>query len=294
MKYPEKTDLHMHTTVSDGTDTPEKLIDRVKEAGITFFSVTDHDAVKGCARIARALTAEDPGFLPGVEFSCKDELGQYHILGYGYDADAAPIKRIVEKGHTFRMSKLEKRLSFLQKQFGFVFSREDRDALFSLDNPGKPHIANMMVKYGYARDKEEAIKGYLNRIASGGEYVRPEEAIAAVIASGGVPVLAHPSFGRGDELITGGEMEARLDRLTGFGLQGVEAFYSGFSEQLRDEMLGLAARRGLYVTAGSDYHGQNKQVRLGDTGLTGAEEYPEGLRRFLDRVINGKSTGGNV
>lgn len=292
MRYPEKIDLHMHTTVSDGTDTPAELAERVREAGITLFSVTDHDAVKGCRELLKADGI--PHFITGVEFSCRDGEGSYHILGYDYDARSAPINEAVARGHALRLEKLRRRLGFLSEKFGFTFGEEDVRRLGKLYNPGKPHIANMMVEYGYAETKEQAIKDCLNKLRTGGGYIPPEEAIAAIRASGGVPVLAHPSFGRGDELITGGDMDRRLRRLIGFGLEGVEAFYSGFTPGLRDEMLGFAERYGLYVTAGSDYHGKNKSVRLGETGLTSPDGYPEGLIRFLHRVGWDNNTGGNI
>ena len=79
-------------------------------------------------------------------------------------------------------------------------------------------------------------------------------------------------------------MDARLRRLIGFGLQGVEAFYSGFPDKLIRENISFADRYGLFVTAGSDYHGQNKLIRLGDTNLCPPEEYPDGLKRFLDET----------
>ena len=80
-------------------------------------------------------------------------------------------------------------------------------------------------------------------------------------------------------------MVERIERLIGFGLQGLEGFYSGFTPRIRREMLSLAERYDLYVTAGSDYHGRNKLIELGDTGLEG-QDYPEGLQRFLDRVLS--------
>ena len=79
-------------------------------------------------------------------------------------------------------------------------------------------------------------------------------------------------------------MEHRLRRLTGYGLQGVEAFYSGFTERLQTDMLDFAERFDLYVTAGSDYHGTNKMISLGDNNLEDALQAPEGLRRFLKDV----------
>ena len=284
MDCPHKIDLHMHTTVSDGTDSPEEIISRVKEAGIELFSVTDHDAVKGCAIIQGLLKAGDPAFITGVEFSCKDEEGQYHILGYGYDTESPSIREAVAAGHGFRISKLQKRLDFLENEFGFTFSNEDVTALRALANPGKPHIGNLMVKYGYASTKEEAILNYINKFHEGSGYVRPEDAIKSILDAGGIPVLAHPSYGRGDELIIGDAMDRRLRRLIDYGLRGVEAFYSGFTAKLQNEMLLFAERFGLYVTAGSDYHGQNKLVQLGNTNLPAAEDRPDGLQRFLDAV----------
>lgn len=281
---PIAIDLHMHTTVSDGTDSPGELIERVKEAGIELFSVTDHDAVKGCEIIKPLLREGDPAFITGAEFSCKDGEGQYHILGYGYDKRAPSIRDVVAAGHALRMSKLDKRLRFLKREFGFTFSDEDIAALHYLDNPGKPHIGNLMVKYGYASTKKEAIQQYINKFHAGSEYIRPEDAIRAILAAGGIPVLAHPSYGRGDEIIVGDAMDKRLRRLISYGLSGVEAFYSGFTPKLQEEILSFAERYGLYVTAGSDYHGKNKLVRLGDTNLKSVGEYPEGLLRFLDAV----------
>lgn len=284
MEFSGKIDLHMHTTVSDGTDTPEGIVARVREAGIGLFSVTDHDAVKAGRIIPPLLTEGDPAFLTGVEFSCRDEEGKYHILGYGYDPDAEPVRELSENGHRLRIAKVRARLDFLREEFGFSFPQEELKALFALDNPGKPHIANMMVRHGYAQSKEQAIKEYINRIRFRKEFIRPEEAICGILGGGGIPILAHPSYGDGDQLILGEEMDRRLRHLMDLGVQGVEAFYSGFSPQMCREMLFFAERYELYVTAGSDYHGTNKMVMLGDTGLGDPDEWPEGLRSFLKDV----------
>ena len=282
MDFAGKIDLHMHSTVSDGTDTPAEILQRVKENGIRLFSLTDHDAVKGSREIMSLWQEGDPCFLCGAEFSCKDEEGKYHILGYGYDPDSEGVNSIVRLGHSYRIGKVKERLEFLKKEFGFAFPDFELQKLFAMDNPGKPHIGNLMVKYKYAETKEKAIKEFINRIHFETEYVRPEEAIAGILKSGGIPVLAHPSYGSGDELIIGDEMDKRLQKLIGFGLQGVEAFYSGFTARLRDEILGFAEKYDLYVTAGSDYHGKNKLIDLGDTGLDENTEMPEGMKRFLN------------
>ena len=279
-----KIDLHMHSTVSDGTDTPEELLQRVREAGITLFALTDHDAVKGCGMIRKALRPGDPALLNGVEFSCRDEEGKYHILGYQYDPESEAIRQIVEAGHQMRIRKVKARLEALRTAFGFSLPEEEIRRLFALDNPGKPHIGNLMVKYGYAETKNQAIREYINKAQIRSEYLRPEDAIRGILAGGGIPVLAHPAFGSGEQMIIGDEMDRRLRRLTEFGLQGLECFYSGFTPELRAEELGFAEKYGLYVTAGSDYHGKNKQVCLGDTGLSEAPEMPDGMRRFLGKI----------
>lgn len=284
-----KIDLHMHSTVSDGTDTPEELLDHVRRAGIELFALTDHDAVKGCAVIRRARKDGDPLFINGAEFSCRDEEGKYHILGYGYDPDSPAIQHIIEKGHSLRMLKVTARLNFIREKFGFTFPEREIQALLSLDNPGKPHIGNLMVKYGYAATKEQAIDEYINQAKFRSEYIRPEEAIEGILRGGGIPVLAHPAYGSGSELILGDDMDQRLHKLIGFGLKGVEGFYSGFTPKLVAETLSLAEKYGLYVTAGSDYHGKNKLVALGKTHLhlDSGQAMPEGMRRFLEEVNPG-------
>ncbi len=142
-----------------------------------------------------------------------------------------------------------------------------------------------MVEYGYAPSKESAIWDYLNQARFPDEYVRPGEAIRGILGSGGIPVLAHPAYGSGDELILGPQLDLRIRRLADMGLQGLEAFYSAFSPQLTAETLSLAEKYDLYVTAGSDYHGRNKPlIRLGSTGLDEAETVPDGVKRFLEAI----------
>ena len=284
MTYPKKIDLHMHSTVSDGTDTPEEILGYVKEAGIELFAITDHDAIKGGKQVRECLKEGDPQFVTGVEFSCRDEEGQYHILGYNYDPDAEPVQELVDRGHSIRMNKVRARIELLESKFGFTFPKEEIDKLLSQDNPGKPHIANLMTKYGYAPSRDVAMKQYLNQLRVRMGYIRPKEAITAILKSGGIPVLAHPSYGNGDQLILREDMDRRLRFLKEYGLRGVEAFYSGFNARLTREVLDFADKYDLLVTAGSDYHGRNKLVVLGETGLEPGTEYPERLCRFLEEI----------
>ena len=106
MNYPKRLDLHIHTSVSDGTDDPREIAAIAKNAGIELFSVTDHDSAAGSIRAMQSLKQGDPSFITGVEFSCRDEEGQFHILGYGYDPSAGSIVKAEEKGHDLRIIKV--------------------------------------------------------------------------------------------------------------------------------------------------------------------------------------------
>lgn len=287
MNKPTKIDLHMHTTVSDGTDRPEEILVKVMETGIDLFSVTDHDAIAGCGVIHDILKSGDekyPRFISGVEFNSQDEEGKYHILGYCYDSTAPSIVGLVEKAHAMRQDKVNRRFDFLKEEFGFEFSEEDVAELKARDNPGKPHFANLMVKYGYAPDKDTAISDYINKRSFKELHVEPGEAIAAILEADGIPILAHPAYGSGDELIIGEDMEKRLARLMDMGIAGLEAFYSGFTDKIRAQMLNLAEKHHLYVTAGSDYHGKNKLVTMGDTNMKSMDEAPASMLRFLEAI----------
>ena len=297
-------DLHIHTVASDGTDTPEELLAKIRDAGICVFSITDHDGISSCTRMRellgdtfgmpeipgadpRSTGQTDPIFLPGVEFSCEDEKGKYHILGYGYRTETGGVFRTVEDTHARRMRKLDARLDFIREQFGFVFSEEDLDKLHRLSNPGKPHIGNLMVQYGYAPSRNEAIKKYLNQFTTPDSHIRPEEAVSAILEDSGIPVLAHPIYGDGDQIILGEELDERVRRLKDFGLMGLECYYSGFVSKEEKTMLKLADKYDMLVTAGSDYHGRNKLIQLGDTGYSPDPEELPRLQAFLTAVFAG-------
>ena len=119
----------MHSTISDGTNTPEELLALVRDAGIPLFAVTDHDAIKAYGIIREIRTAEDPYLISGVEFSCRDELGHYHILGYGYDPDSTPVQNVVKHGHQLRMKKVKKEGSRSFRTNLVLLSRRRRSSI---------------------------------------------------------------------------------------------------------------------------------------------------------------------
>ena len=276
-------DLHMHSIYSDGTDTPAALLKKVKAAGIDLFSLTDHDSCDGCAEMQKVLQPDDPAFMYGVEFSCRDNKGKYHILGYGYDPEKSSILEAVQITHSARMDKAKNRLRFLEENYGFAFSEEEQNEFLALENPGKPHLAKMMLARGYVADKAEAFRilgGYHGKE----RYLSPEEAIDAILFADGIPVLAHGILADGSKVLTEEATEERISRLKAYGLMGLECYYSGFTELQKSSMLKFAEIYNLFVTAGSDYHGANKTVKLGNTN----QPSPEVMQRFykaLSRLL---------
>ncbi|MGN0405014.1 MAG: PHP domain-containing protein [Bariatricus sp.] len=276
-------DLHMHSIYSDGTDTPSSLLQKVKAAGIDLFSLTDHDSCDGCVEMQKVLQPDDPAFIYGVEFSCRDGKGKYHILGYGYDPEKSSIIEAVQITHSARLDKAKNRLKYLEDQYGFVFSEEEQNEFFALENPGKPHLAKMMLARGYVTEKSEAFRilgGYHGKE----RYLSPEEAIDAILFADGIPVLAHGILADGSKVLTEEETEERISRLKVNGLMGVECYYSGFTDLQKNIMLKFAETYNLFVTAGSDYHGANKTVKIGNTN----QPSPEVMQRFykaLSRLL---------
>ena len=153
-------DLHMHSVYSDGTDTPRALLQRVRAAGLDIFALTDHDTAQGCAAVRALLEPGDAAFVEGIEFSCQDGEGKYHVLGYGFDAEKPSIRAVADFTHHTRILKMQNRFGYLARRFGFTFTEEERSQLLALKNPGKPHFVDMMLKKGYVKTKMEGFEAF--------------------------------------------------------------------------------------------------------------------------------------
>ena len=278
-------DMHIHTTASDGTDDPAVLLRNLKDKGIRSFSVTDHDTFSGCQPVAE-LVSRDPWFrfTWGIELSCRDDHGKYHILGYGFRPEGESIRAAVQEAHENRMSKVRVRLDYLAEHFGIRLTEEELQALLANPNPGKPHFGNLLVQKGIAPDRDTAIRDYVNKCPTLHLALDPGNAIREIRESGGIPILAHGYFGNGEQNLGMEELTERVDRLLELGLMGVECFYSRYTRQQQEDLLSLAEKRNLLISAGSDYHGTNKRVALGQTGLGEEADWPAGLRRLTEML----------
>lgn len=259
-------DLHIHTTASDGSDTPAELAKKVTAAGLRLFSVTDHDTVEGALEM-EALVPEGVRYVRGVEFSCVDPAGKCHILGYGYDPDHPAFRSALEEGRQLRLEKLERRLEKLRREYGVELTSREEAWLLSRNSPGKPHLGRLLLDRGMAATLDEAIQTYLKKDVPGRDRIEASKAVAAITASGGFPVWAHPLGGEGEKRISPEKFEGLLAALTAWGIRGLECRYSRYSAEEARFLLDRAEALGLTPTGGSDYHGANKQgIVLGGLG----------------------------
>ena len=245
-------DLHMHSVYSDGTDTPRALLQRVRAAGLDIFALTDHDTAQGCAAVRALLEPGDAAFVEGIEFSCQDGEGKYHVLGYGFDAEKPSIRAAADFAHHTRILKMQNRFGYLARRFGFTFTEEERSQLLALKNPGKPHFVDMMLKKGYVKTKMEGFEAF-SGCPDTEPTLSPEEAIDAIIQAKGIPVLAHGILADGSKKTVGGGNRRPGGAAEGGGASGPGVLLlPAFTPRQREIMLALAERCRLLVTAGSD------------------------------------------
>ena len=265
MKTYNKADLHLHTTASDGSDSARELIVRARELGLDVISVTDHDTIKG---LGEALELPDCGvkIVTGIEFSCitAGEGGfKCHVLGYGFDPDNEDMQCAIAHGREMRLYKLGVRLEYLKETYGITFTDSDLEWLHSLNSVARPHLGQLLIRHGYVSDMAEAFDRYLKMGSFPDDRIAAAEAISAIRAAGGVAVYAHPIGGEREKRLDREEVSRRIEALRELGLGGLECYYSRYSEDDEAMLTELADKYGLLVSGGSDYHGENKTVKLG-------------------------------
>lgn len=250
-------DLHIHTTFSDGDETPEEIVIRAKEVGLKSIAITDHDVVDGIEPAQSQGEKVGVAIIPGVELTTELPKAEVHILGYFIDYKRPELKEILSKIQECRRKRIYKMVEKLKK-LGVDIDAEKVFTFASGASPGRPHVAKALVEMGAVSSIRNAFVKYLDW--KGPAYVphyklSPSEAIKLILDSGGVPVYAHPATSGYDEIIPD---------LLSFGLKGIEVYYPGRSGQEIEYYLNLAKKYNLLVTGGSDYHGAIKRVKLGD------------------------------
>ncbi len=276
-------DLHMHTTASDGCDCPAQLLENLRQAGITTFSVTDHDTIDGLMEMEKLVTDEFR-FLRGVEFSCESPRGKSHILGYGFDPQAPEFRAALDEARNVRLEKREVRIRYLLEVLKLPLTEEELTWLRSLESAGKPHVGQLVMNHGLADDIQTAIRTYINPCKVPRDRIDASLAIQAIRAAGGIPVWAHPLGGEGEKRLTREKFADQLQELMGYGIRGLECHYSRYDPEDVEFLVAQAKAHDLLISGGSDYHGANKPgLPLGRLNTRDADISPKELT-ILDHL----------
>ena len=256
------SDLHTHTTASDGQYTPTELVRLAKKHGIQALAVTDHDTVAGVDEAIAAGEAHGIQVIRGVELSAN-EYHNFHILGYSFHAGDTALSMLCEKQRMIRDGRNRLILDFLREQ-GVEIDLSEVEELAGGNVVGRPHFAQVLVEHGYVSTRREAFDRYLDSE----EYRKmiprlqadARTCIEAIRSSGGKASLAHPyQMGLPDD-----ELESLVARLKDCGLDAIECYYPKYTSEQQAFYLRLAEKYRLHQTGGSDFHGEKikPDVRL--------------------------------
>lgn len=264
MKY---IDLHTHSSCSDGTLTPEELVDLAIEQELIAFALTDHDTVEGVGRAIAYAKGKNIDVIPGVELSCEYELGngkskEIHILGYHLDYEQEHLCQTLQKVANERDNRNMKMCENLNAA-GFPITYKELTARFGNSILTRAHFARFLLEQGAIPSIDAAFKKilaqdgpyFVNR-----KYLTPQTGIDLIKEAGGIPVLAHPLLYK----LSVSEIRKLIETLKGYGLRGIEAMYSRNHGTDESFVRKLADEYDLLITGGSDFHGSNKpDIELG-------------------------------
>ncbi len=270
-----KFDLHLHTTASDGTDSPRKLVELAAQKGFEVIAITDHDTMSGVDEAQQAGRELGVRVISGVEISAGGDT-EVHVLGYAMKHTENLI-RVLEKMRSERSRRMEKMVARLNA-IGVPIDLESVTDLAE-ESVGRAHLARVLVAQGAVKDTKEAFSRYLSPGRPG--YVAREkltvtQAVELIASAGGIPVIAHPGQNHGDMVW----MKERFAALKDAGLRGIEAYHMAHSQQQAICFARIAKELGLLVTGGSDYHGMVKTVDIGD-GMQYWKNREADIERFL-------------
>jgi predicted metal-dependent phosphoesterase TrpH len=261
-------DLHIHSTASDGSLAPAEIIALAVRLGLGAISITDHDSIAGSREALLSGIPEDLGFLTGVEISAEPPpsypgAGSIHILGYGLRLDDPELNRTLEKLQDSRRQRNPEIIARLNK-LGIAIRIEEVEREAADGQPGRPHIAKLLVQKGVVKTIDDAFDRYLGngKPAYVDKYrIESSHAIELINAAGGIPVLSHPCL---LELERMEPLEDLLQEMMSMGLKGLEVYYPLHSPEQARQYADLALRHHLLMTGGTDFHGDiQPEIQMG-------------------------------
>ncbi|HPM04431.1 MAG TPA: PHP domain-containing protein [Candidatus Cloacimonas sp.] len=252
----KRINLHLHTNVSDGALSPARLIKRSQEIGLDLISITDHDTADAYRNLPE--TTHPLRILPGMEISSQHQGHDVHILAYGCDLRDKRLNEMTEMYLLGRRTRAIKMISLLG-ELGMKITLEEVVAVAgSRELIVRPHIAQVLVARGYCQTKNEAFDKYIGNFKPA--FVpKPEvsvsDAISVIHGAGGLAVIAHP-----------GKLAKAsfLDDFLPLGIDGLEVWHPDHYQWEIDNFINIAQKNGLYLTGGSDFHGEQDRHNLFD------------------------------
>jgi predicted metal-dependent phosphoesterase TrpH len=273
-------DLHVHSTASDGSESPTVVVQLAAAAGLTAIALTDHDTQAGIIEARAEAVRTGVELIAGTELSVEWAQGAMHMVVLFLEPGPGPLQdRLAElrRGRSERNTRIVERLI----ELGLPITDSEIGELAAGESVGRPHIAAVMVQRGYVESIFEAFDRYLawgKPAYMARPRLSPEEAIGLALESPAVPLIAHPhTLG----LNTSEEVSTTLRRLAAAGLVGIECYYPLYSPFEREGYAALAERFGLKPSGGSDYHGTYKpdvELGVGRGNLAVADELLDALR----------------
>lgn len=277
-------DLHIHSTASDGSQTPEEIIGTAVSKGLTAVSITDHDTVSG-QDAAIATAAGRITYFPAVEISTNIGHSEVHVIGYLIDLGNEPLLQTLDHIRQERVRRIHTMVELLQS-LGLQVTFEDVMETWHGERCGgqpeeaalgRPHVANTLVRLGIVPDPVAAFDMYLRRgrPAYVDRYrLEPVEAIRLIRAAGGLPVLSHPALIKQDGVIP---------QLVLQGIGGLEAYHTAHTPADTKRYLRMAQKLNVLVTGGTDSHGPTGSYPVEVGALDIPDECAESILRWKSR-----------
>jgi predicted metal-dependent phosphoesterase TrpH len=257
-------DLHSHSTASDGRLSPTNLVALAAARQLTALALTDHDTVAGLAEAERAADDRGVRFIPGIELEVESETGEFHLLGLGISAWNSDWSRRLEEIQELRDQR-NRRIFAKMTEAGIRGDYDEVRALAQGGQVGRPHFAQFLVNRGKVETIQDAFTHFLGtgRLFYEKKAAFPlPRALELVHDGGGRAVVAHPMTLQ----LNFTELAVKFGEWKALGLDGVEAWHPGTEPRHCRKLEAMARGLGLKVTAGSDFHGENRPDR--QLGLT--------------------------
>lgn len=271
-----KTDLHMHSIYSDGSNTPKELIERSISQNTKTIALTDHDNIEGSKEIIR-LNNGRLYIYSGVELTIKAAKGRFHLLGLNIDLENERLNKELKTLKEDGLYNVMLYIEVLKKDFGIVIPQKEIDELYKIPgNVGRPQLALLLIKLGYCKEVQECFTKYLihayDKVRAVKKGITPEQGIELITNAGGIPIIAHPNSLK----LAYQELKEYIIYLKTIGLQGLETEHPNLSMEERYVYQEFCKELDLLESGGTDYHGIDikPDIEIG-SGRNGNIHIPE-------------------